>query len=95
MSDSESQSVSSGNAFSGESERSLSAEAVESDTSSTSSSRSCSPATEAARDHILMGTVNSYLSGVYTGEDIEPLAAVPYKKSGPSKASAKSRGASS
>ena len=85
MSDSESRSVSSGNAFSGESERSLSVEAVDSDassTSSTSSSRTCSSATEQARDHILFETV---MRRVETGEVIEPLAAVPYKKSVPSK----------
>ncbi|KAK9922789.1 hypothetical protein M0R45_031236 [Rubus argutus] len=90
MSDSESRSVSSGNAFSGESERSLSVEAVDSDassTSSTSSSRSCSSATEQVRDHIMFETV---MRRVETGEDIEPLAAVPYKKSGPSKGSSRS-----
>ena len=63
-------------------------EAVDSDSSSTSSSRSCSSATEEARDHILFETV---LRRVETGEDIQPLASVPYKKSGPSKGSSRSR----
>jgi hypothetical protein len=37
----------------------------------------------------MFGTIDALVSGMTTGEDIEPLAAVPYKKSGPSKGSAK------
>lgn len=62
-------------------------EAVDSDASSTSSSRTCSSATEQARDHIMFETV---MRRVETGEDIEPLTAVPYKKSGPSKGPSRS-----
>ena len=61
MSDSESRSAGSGNAFSGE------------ELSSTDSSRSCSSGTEAVRIESLYQTV---MQGVTTGEDIEPLSMI-------------------
>ena len=80
MSDSESQSVSSGNAFSGEeSEKSLSVEEAGSDSSSsTGSSSSCSPRTSR---FCLEGVLQTVVRGVTTGEDLVPLASEPYVKS--------------
>lgn len=84
MFDSESQGANNGNAFSGEEpERSVSVEAMDSDSSS-SESRSCLSATEDGRNRIMFDTV---MQGVTTGEDIEPLAAVPYRKSAPGSSS--------
>ena len=71
MSDSESQSASSGNAFSGEEpEKSSSVEILETapgTDSSSSESRSCSSATEDVRNRIMFDTI---VQGVTTGEDI-------------------------
>ena len=85
MSDSESQSASSGNAFSGEEpEKSVSVEVSGTD-SSDSESSSCSSGTRVDRDRILFATVATEIS---TGEDIEPLAFVPYRKHGGGSSSA-------
>ena len=68
MSDSESQSVNSGNAFSGEGASST----------DSSESRSCSSATEDLRLKIMFEHARR---GFPPGEDIEPLDSIPYKKS--------------
>ena len=88
MSDSESQSASSGNAFSGEEpEKSSSVgtlDGASSTDSSDSDSRSCSSGTRVDRDRILFATVTQEIT---TGEDIEPLSFVPYRKATPGSSS--------
>ena len=80
MSDSESQSVDSGNAFSGE----------EASSTDSSESRSCSSATEDLRVQAMFEHARR---GFPPGENIEPLASVPYKKASRGSGSARPTGA--